>query len=348
MMTSNEPTPDETVPDIAAGEAERARRRSGRPDRSRPERPGRRDSARSSGRPGPGLALVAVVLLGGALLVVGALWGTGLFGSQQARTQAAVQTADGHWQKATVALERAATALAGVQSAAGPSASARIAAAAVEASAGIGAAQVELKAAGEAIAALPGSKLKTSYEGAIAEAQAALGGLDVMLVSVQRANRLYGAAAAGAEHVHTGTTHLAAAIVATNGDRYPDVRREASAASKAFGDARAAFRAGQGIDATADFDKAMAYTDKLSAEATLLMQLADAGVAKQIPKYNALAAAQAATQRQLASLAQPSIIANRQAFVAKIDSQRAAVRLHLYKAQRLYEQVRAEAKAATR
>ena len=291
------------------------------------------------------IAVIVVIVLGCALTTCGALAGTGLFGSQQARTATAVEQADGHWQEATIAMERAATALSGLKPAVGPATSAAVATAAAEASVAVAAAQVELKAAGEVVSGLPDSKLKVAYKGAVAEANAALAGLDSMLVSLQTANRLYGVAAAGAEQVRGGTAHLAAGILAANGDRYPDAHREALAATRSYDAARAAFKTGQAIDPKAGFDKAIAYTDKLTAEAKLLLQLADAGASKQIAQYNTLAARQAATQKEIAALAQPPIIANREAVVARIDRQRTAIRQHLDHAQKLYEQAKAEFRA---
>jgi hypothetical protein len=337
------------VPARSGSARGRDRRRTGRPAKARPARGGEPGSGRrgvSLGGRGVWIAVAVVALLGCGLLSVGALSGTGLFGGRQARTQAAMDAADGHWQKATVAMERAAAAFSGLKTAVGPATTTAVASAAAEASSAVSQAQVELKGAGDAVADLPDSALKTSYQGAIKEADAALASLDSMLASLMAANRIYGAAAVGAQRVRVGTTHLAAAIVATNNDRYPDAHREALAAARVFDSARVSFKAGEAIDPKAGFDKAIVYTDKLSAEAKLLLQLADAGASKQIAKYDALAATQAATQKQLAALAQPPMIANGvRRVVGPMDRQRAAIRAHLDKAQKLYDQARAEFKA---
>jgi hypothetical protein len=261
-----------------------------------------------------------VVVLCCALTSCGAVFGGfGLLFGGRAKAEDALKKADVHWNKAVDELDKMNTVLAKAGAIDPKSPSKAIAGIVTPAKKGVTGARAELKLSSAALAPLGTSVMKTTYLAAIAQADKALTEFDALLTYLNKIGRLYEYAVQGAADLKRGAGFLDEAVTAANKGNYAQVKRAAARAEVSFGGARKAFAAGDKLDSSAGFKKALVYVTKLDEEASVLRRLADAGTGKQTTRYNQLAAEQRTLQSQVAKLPLPDLVAQKDWAKARLD-----------------------------
>jgi hypothetical protein len=260
-----------------------------------------------------------------------------VFGGDKTKVEQAKKAADDHWQRATKAMAAVSSTLDKAQPVKPKTLARDVARVTGQARTGVDKARGELKAAAAAIEPLRASKMKTAYTSAVSEADAALADLDRMLAYIEHIGRLYEFSLKGSAQVHDATLNLDRAISAANQNNYAACGRFATRASNSLTAGAALFSSGDKTDRSAGFAKAVAYATKLKEEAALLVELADAGSKKQLPRYNALAARQRVVQQAVASMVQPEVIATTNWAALGLKRYQDSIQLHLDRGQALFD-----------
>ncbi len=261
--------------------------------------------------------------------------GLGLFDPSRAKASDALKQADVHWNTAIVAVDKMGTVIKQTRNIDPKNPSKSVAAIVTPAKANVAAARNQLGQAKSVMTPLRKSKMKTSYLLAIAEADQALSRSDALLSYLGQIGKLYELVLAGAGDVKAGAASLDAAVAAANKNDYSDALAAANKADASFSKARDNFGKGNKLDKNAGFDKALAYVNKLDDEASVLGQLAQAGKANDIPKYNSLAAKQRTLQAEVAKLPLPDLVTNADWAKATIERYTSAIEEHSKKADAL-------------
>ena len=301
----------------------------------------RRPVGREERRKGRGAgwiwAVIAVIVLCCALTSCGMLFGGfGALLGGRATAQDALKKADAHWMKAVAELDRMNVVLAKAGTIDPKSPSKAIAGIVTPAKKGIASARAELKLAGAALSPLGKSVMKTSYVGAIGEADKSLVEFEAMLAYLTKVGKLYEYAVQGAADLKRGAGFLDEAVTAANKGNFAagDASPRAVPRSRWPRPARRSL-AGDKLDKTAGFKKALAYVTKLDEEASVLKRLADAGTKKQAGLYNSLAAQQRTLQGQVAKLPLPDLVAQKDWAKARLDTYLKTIKTRIEAADKL-------------
>jgi hypothetical protein len=307
------------------------------------DRPGRRSGRRPAPEPGERRRgntkwlwpVIGVLLVCCALSSCGALFGVNVLGAR-AKTEAAFKAAEAHWALAATELGKVSDTVDKFSKVDAKNVSGSFTKLASEGEKGVTSAKTQLAQSKAALAGVATSKSKTSYLGAVAEADASLVQLQALFDYVNHLGKLYGLAASGVGKVRQGTTNLSTAIRAANKSDYKNTKLYASRASDQFSAAQKDFSAADALDKSAGFKKALAYTAKLKEEADVLYKVSDAGSKNQVSLYNTLAKQQAAIQAQVNKMPQPDIIANEKWANAALDGYLKTIKAHITKAEALH------------
>lgn len=244
--------------------------------------------------------VVALVLACTVFACIGAV-GLGLYGGA-AEKQETVEQAEGHWNKATQALEQASGLL-------GESKDQGATEAAKTADKELRVLRDELAASRASIEALDADEAgRSEYLASLDAANKAADGLQDMLAYIVTADQMTQGISNAAASAKSGNSQLEKAIDAANGKKWAAMERAAKTASTAYSSAISGFKAAHKLDPRAGLDKAAAYCASRKKQADLVVKMAADGKAGRWSAYNVKVDQQAALDQKAEKTKEPDIV----------------------------------------